>query len=332
MHVLERISWRSMDRREHHRVQLRLPTRLRWTTPFGQRTEVCTTVDVSRGGMLVPCREPHAEGMPIWVTFPFDSTLMEGQPEFLAHVVRAVVVVRDEGVVARIKNGNGNGQHRNGHHQNGNSANGHSANGHGGNGTGNGHKHENGNGNGHGHHHGDAGVVFRSPSATEAAAVEAVRGRSDLRGEHVEAGSSSTVSSGADVAIATDFSTLLALRFEIVSSRHLTASRAIVPLRDVERRATPRRPLVVPVRVRTEHVPWFEETMTIDCSADGLKFRSSREYTRGEFLMVAFESGATSPWLGVTESLLRVVRVESEPDVAELRVAVCRTQQFAFRF
>ncbi len=59
-----------MDRREHHRVQLRLPARLRWTTPFGQKTEVCTTVDVSRGGMLVPCREPHAEGMPLWVTFP----------------------------------------------------------------------------------------------------------------------------------------------------------------------------------------------------------------------------------------------------------------------
>ncbi len=77
---------------------------------------------------------------------------------------------------------------------------------------------------------------------------------------------------------------------------------------------------------------WFEETMTIDCSRDGLKFRSNREYARGEFLVVSFEGAATSPWLGVTESLLMVVRVESEPDLAELQVAVCRTQQFAFRF
>src|ERR1700688_3551754 len=62
--------WRFMDRRKHHRVQLRLPARLRWTTPFGQKTEVCETVNVSRGGLLVPCQEVHAEGMPLWVTFP----------------------------------------------------------------------------------------------------------------------------------------------------------------------------------------------------------------------------------------------------------------------
>ncbi len=85
-----------MDRRDHHRVQLRLPARLRWTTPFGQKTEVCTTVDVSRGGMLVPSREPHADGMPLWITFPFDASLIVGQPEVFARVVRADVVVRDD--------------------------------------------------------------------------------------------------------------------------------------------------------------------------------------------------------------------------------------------
>jgi hypothetical protein len=299
-----------MDRREHHRVQLRLPARLRWTTPFGQKTEVCTTVDVSRGGVLLPCREPHAEGMSLWVTFPYDNSLIVGQPEVFARVVRAVVVVRED--IARKKNGNGHG---NGHHKNGNGANGHN-----GNGNGNGHKNGNGNGNGHanGHRHDDAGV-FRSPSATEAAAVESV----------VESGAAEH---DADVAVATAFTTLLALRFEISSRRQLGAAHAIVPLRDVERRMTMRRPFVVPVRVRTERVPWFEETMTVDCSRDGLKFRSNREYTRGEFLIVSFESAATSPWLGVTESLLRVVRIESEPEVAELQVAVCRTQQFAFRF
>jgi PilZ domain len=307
----------SMDRREHHRVQLRLPARLRWTTPFGQKTEVCTTVDVSRGGVLVPCREPHAEGMPLWVTFPFDNSLMVGQPEVFARVVRAAVVVRED--AARKKNGNGNG-HSNGHHKNGNGANGHNGNGTG-NGNGNGHKNGNGNGHGHahGHQHGDDAAIFRSPSATEAAAAESAV-KAEVAGHSV------------DVAVATAFTTLLALRFEIASRRQVAAAHAIVPLRDVERRFTVRRPLVVPVRVRTERMPWFEETMTVDCSGDGLRFRSNREYTRGEFLIVSFESAATSPWLGVTESLLMVVRVEREPDVAELQVAVCRTQQFAFRF
>jgi PilZ domain len=308
-----------MDRRDHHRVQLRLPARLRWTTPFGQKTEVCASVDVSRGGMLVPCREPHAEGMTLWVTFPFDASLTVGQPEVLARVVRAVVVVRDDATVApKKKNGNGHG---NGHHANGNGLNGH-----GGNGNGNGHK--NGNGNGH---HGDGAAVFRSPSATDAAAIESARQVSDDHANVVDETSGAEVG-GVEVAPAEEFLTLLALRFEIDAARQRAAAHAIVSLRDVERRAAPRRPFVVPVRVRTEQMPWFEETMTIDCSSDGLRFRSNREYARGEFLFVSFEGAATSPWQGVTESLLRVVRIESEPDVAELRVAVCRTQQFAFRF
>jgi hypothetical protein len=310
-----------MDRRDHHRVQLRLPARLRWTTPFGQKTEVCASVDVSRGGMLVPCREPHAEGATLWVTFPFDASLTVGQPEVLARVVRAVVVRAAAASVAeKRKNGNGNGR-GNGHHANGNGSNGH-----GGNGNGNGHK--NGNGNGH---HGDGAAVFRSPSATEAAALESGREVSDEHADAV-ADTASAADRGVEVAPAEEFLTLLALRFEIDPARQRAAAHAIVPLRDVERRAAPRRRFVVPVRVRTEQMPWFEETMTIDCSSDGLRFRSNREYARGEFLFVSFEGAATSPWLGVTESLLRVVRVESEPDVAELRVAVCRTQQFAFRF
>ena len=316
-----------MDRREHHRVQLRLPVRLRWTTPFGQKTEVCTPVDVSRGGMLVPSRETHAEGMPLWITFPFDASLAVGQPEVFARVVRASVVVREGDVGAKKKNGNGNG---NGHHKNGNGANGHGANGNGANG--NGHKNGNGNGNGNGHgtghHDGHVAGVFRSPSATEAAAAEAARHDSEADASS----STQTAGAGANVALAAEFSTLLALRFEITSRRPIASAHAIVPLRDVERRLTVRRPFVVPVRVRTENMPWFEETMTVDCSGDGLKFRSNREYSRGEFLIVSFESAATSPWLGVTESLLMVVRVESEPDVAELQVAVSRTQQFAFRF
>jgi len=316
-----------MDRRDHHRVQLRLPARLRWTTPFGQKTEVCASVDVSRGGMLVPCREPHAEGMTLWVTFPFDASLAVGQPEVLSRVVRAVVVARGAVVVGAKKkdeNGNGHGHGHGGAHR----ANGTGSNGHGGNGNGDGHK--NGNENGNGHHPGDEAAVFRSPSATEAAALESARRASDKQ-ESMEAGGV-TAARSAEVVLAEVFLTLVALRFEVAPVRQLASAHAIVPLRDVERRAAPRRAMVVPVRVRTEQMPWFEETMTIDCSADGLKFRSNREYTRGEFLIVSFEGVATSPWLGVTESLLMVVRINREPDVAELQVAVCRTQQFAFRF
>ena len=80
-----------MDRREHHRAQLRLPVRLRWSTPFGHKTEVCETVDASRGGLLVPCLETHAAGVPLWVTFPYDRSLGYGQPEMLAKVVRTMV-------------------------------------------------------------------------------------------------------------------------------------------------------------------------------------------------------------------------------------------------
>jgi len=87
-----------MDRREHHRAQLRLPVRIRWNTPFGQKTEVCKTLDISRGGLLVPCEEAHAPGVPLWVTFPFDDSPGSGQPEMLAEVVS----------IRPSRNGNGN--------------------------------------------------------------------------------------------------------------------------------------------------------------------------------------------------------------------------------
>ena len=77
-----------MDRREHHRVQLRLPARLRWPTPLGQKTEVCHTVNASRGGLLVPSDGSHAAGVPVWVTFPYDPHLTTRQPEVLARVAR----------------------------------------------------------------------------------------------------------------------------------------------------------------------------------------------------------------------------------------------------
>jgi hypothetical protein len=77
-----------MDTREHRRVRMRLPARLRWTTPFAQKIELVETIDVSRGGLLVSTKEPHTSGVPLWVTFPYDSSLGDGQPEMLARIVR----------------------------------------------------------------------------------------------------------------------------------------------------------------------------------------------------------------------------------------------------
>jgi PilZ domain len=253
-----------MDRREHHRVQLRLPARLRWTTPFGQKTEVCGTVNVSRGGLLVPCQEAHAEGTSLWVTFPYDAAVPYGQPEILARVVRSAA--SDVGVEV---NGNGGGT--------------------------------------------AAVNVARLTHTTRAATA----GKNS--------GAAATLPSGAGHGTST------ALRFEIAPRRHSNGN-GNGHKRPLERRASTRQRLAVPVRVRPENVPWFEETMTIDCSAEGLKFRSNREYSRGQFLVVSFESADTSPWPGAAELLLVVVRIDVEPESPALNVALCNSQQSSFRF
>ena len=77
-----------MDSRQRRRVQMRLPVRLRWSTPFGQKIELVDTIDVSRSGLLVSTKEPHAPGTTTWATFPYDASLFDGQPEIVARVVR----------------------------------------------------------------------------------------------------------------------------------------------------------------------------------------------------------------------------------------------------
>jgi hypothetical protein len=67
---------------------MRLPVRLRWTTPLGQKIELADTIDVSRSGLLVSTKESHAPGVNVWVTFPYDATLSDGQPEILSRVAR----------------------------------------------------------------------------------------------------------------------------------------------------------------------------------------------------------------------------------------------------
>ncbi len=290
--------WGFMDRRVHHRVQLRLPARLRWTTPFGQKTEVCETVNVSRGGVLVPCRQAHAEGLSLWVTFPYDGSIAYGQPEILAKIVRRGAT---ENSHAAAPNGNGSSAHAHGH----------------GNGS---------NGNGAAPtapRAGDSvkpGATFSTPTATHAAEVEA-----SAESLSTEAAVASHVLNG------NAETTLVALRFDLAPRRHSNGNGA-THKREIERRLSERRPIAVPLRVRPEHVPWFEETMTTDCSAEGLKFRSNREYSPGQFLVVSFENVDSSPWQISADVLLLVVRIEREAESPGLHVAVCRSQQFSFKF
>ena len=211
-----------MDRREHHRAQLRLPVRIRWNTPFAQKTEVCRTLDISRGGLLVPCHEAHAPGVGLWVTFPYDTSLGDGQPEMLAKVVR----------VRSAHNGNG----------------------------------------------------------------------------------SASIDQGAN-------EPAVALHFAL-SPRTLANGNGHA--KEHERRDSPRRPLALPVRVRPEHIPWFEEAMTMDVSAHSLRFLSSREYQEGDRLLLSFEATASAPWPVASETFARVLRVESVPDSAALAVTIVR--------
>jgi len=77
-----------MQRRQHPRVKLRLPARIRWARALGQLTEQCSTLNASRGGLLLNCAGAHPVGRPLWVTFPFDPASSGAQPEAFAVVVR----------------------------------------------------------------------------------------------------------------------------------------------------------------------------------------------------------------------------------------------------
>src|SRR5882724_4514766 len=94
--------------------------------------------------------------------------------------------------------------------------------------------------------------------------------------------------------------------------------------REVERRASERRMVAVPIRVRPAHVPWFEETMTMDASNHGLRFVSCREYEPGQHLVVSFEDAVLSPWPICAAFRSLVVRVDLLPQGAALAVTIYR--------
>ena len=215
-----------MDRREHHRAKLRLPARLRWTGPFGQKTELCQTLNVSRSGMLVPCEEFHTTGVSLWVTFPYDASLPDGQPEVRARVVRSTRA----------------GEFAPGH------------------------------------------AVRNAKVCPQPAA---------------------------------------ALHFEAAPHASTNGNGYFA---EHERRASPRRRLALPIHVRPEDVPWFEEAMTADVSAEGMLFLGSREYQAGQYLWVSFGASAFAPWPSAGESRCVVVHVEVVPRNSALAVGIRRLE------
>jgi PilZ domain len=201
-----------MKRRQYRRVRLRLPVRLRWAAPLGQKTERCETRNASRGGLLVTCHEQHGVGMPVWVTFPFDPVLPDLQPEILARVLRSEE--REE-----------NGQ-----------------------------------------------------------------------------------------------------RVSVVAVHFESSLRASIPGNDAGK-DSPKpesewRSFSTPIRVRLQHVPWFEEAMTSEVSSEELRFVSNREYSPGDSLLVSFAALDSSPWLGEGEHSARVLRVDPIPGSNSLSVTV----------
>ena len=93
---------------------------------------------------------------------------------------------------------------------------------------------------------------------------------------------------------------------------------------ELERRRSARRTLGVPIRVRPEHIPWFEDGMTLDLSANGVRFLSSREYQQGQLLLISFDAGVSASWPSGPEVAARVVRIEAMPGNAQLCVAIAR--------
>lgn len=256
-----------MNLRGYGRAPLRLPVRMRWTTPFGQKTEIAESLDASRSGLCIVAKSEHELGTCVWITFPYDETLLDGQPEVPARVVRfAPAIKKDE---------------RNG--ENGLSS--------------LGHKKQNGS-------HFDTEEFFHH--GTGLAQAWSSKSRLDKTRRRVNV---------------TNETATLALHFENPLPTVSLQKRCIVK---EERRASPRGELALPIHARPEHMPWYEEAMSIDISADGMRFLGSREYEPGHHLLVSFDYNSIAPWPTGRELLAVVVRVDPVLNSPSVAVAVCR--------
>jgi hypothetical protein len=238
-----------MDSRRHRRVHMRLPVRLRWAAPFGQKIELAHTIDVSRGGLLVPTKESHMPGGGLWVTFPYDASLSDGQPEILARVTRCdemLEVLRASNTRAKRRPATASGRER----------------------------------------FAKLDQLARVLAISEAAATFAVA-------------------------------------FQFEDQPHVF-SNGNDQRREPERRGSVRKVLAIPIRVHPERIPWYEQAMTIDISAKGMRFRSHREYSLGDQLKIAFEDPASAPWHGAGEFLSEVVRIALAPGGVAVDVSIRR--------
>jgi hypothetical protein len=240
-----------MDSRQHRRVRMRLPIRLRWSTPFGQKIELARTLNVSRSGLLVTTQESHTPGVLVWVTFPYDVSLSDGQPEILACVTRSEEVLE----------------------------------------------------------------VIRAANARERVQTESQPAR-ELTAKPDQLTRTIGIAD-APVTFA------VAIHLE---GHQRSASNGHAHRSEPERRGSMRKALAIPVRVHPEKIPWFEEAMTIDISAKGMRFRSHREYELEDHLKIAFADATSTPWHGTGEFLSKVVRVAPVPDNVALDVSVCRVE------
>jgi hypothetical protein len=238
-----------MERRQHHRAHMRLPVRLRWSTPFAQKIELAESIDASRTGLLVSTKEPHSPGVLIWVTFPYDNSLSDGQPEIPARVVRCDEVLE----------------------------------------------------------------LVRSTNARESVQTEGAfkRERTAKMNQLVR-----------ELGIF-DGPATRTVAFQFERKFHYTFSGNGHDNK-LERRGSPRRALAVPVRVRPEGVPWFEEAMSIDFCEKGMRFRSYREYGMGDRVKVAFQDSTSTPWAVNGDVRCHVIRVAPVTDSFALDVTVCR--------
>lgn len=113
----------------------------------------------------------------------------------------------------------------------------------------------------------------------------------------------------------------IALHFEGIP-RHPTASVAQKEV-PVPKNGSDRA-VAIPIRVRPRHIPWFEEAMTVEISADKLRFISNRQYAPGDTLLVAFAYGEAKPWEGIGDIPATIVNVEKLPQSASLVITLKR--------
>ncbi|HET9802123.1 MAG TPA: PilZ domain-containing protein [Candidatus Acidoferrum sp.] len=231
-----------MASRQHARVRLRLPVRLRWIVPPGQQSEICETRNVSKGGLLVACKEHHNEGFPLWVTFPFDAAAPE-QPEVLARVMRS-----------RRAEGNG---------------------------------------------HEEIALHFESMPIVTKFAPEKTPEKIAVQ----------PAAKPAVLAPLAPEKTKESPAETVVAIPHKNGN--------VQR-------VVLPIRVRPEDIPWFEEAMTTEVSAEEIRFLSHREYLEGDTLYVTFVRKDARPWAGNGDFPSKIVKIEIVPKAAALLVTIRR--------